>query len=177
MVSVSVPPGYDLLVCVVPWPMLPRRALIARTPNRNTFQKHVVAIRTLSGPSNSASIAAERHSLLLLRHVLEELLGALELPTVDRLGCLAGVLEGNTKVGSASASRLRGRNFVRSVPSLDGENTLSVSNHPAVIRIVNWVDAMGETGRFHHETSIDYRQSALSSKNIYWVVGEGNSPS
>jgi hypothetical protein len=72
----------------------------------------------LSSPANTAGKSPEGNGLLLLRHILEELLGALQLPAADRLGRLAGVLERDTEVGTAGAGRLRGRNLRRSVPSL-----------------------------------------------------------
>lgn len=50
--------------------------------------------------------------------VLEEGDGALELPAVDGLGGLAGVLEGNPEVGTAGAGRLRGLNLSRGVSDL-----------------------------------------------------------
>lgn len=42
----------------------------------------------------------------MLAHVLEVLEGPLEIAAVDGLGGLAGVLEGDAKVGAAAAGRL-----------------------------------------------------------------------
>lgn len=58
---------------------------------------HVVD-RTLSGSANAASISSHGDGLGLLLHVLEELDGAGQLPAIDGLGGLAGVLEGNSEV-------------------------------------------------------------------------------
>ncbi len=73
----------------------------------------------MCGPADAASIASERDGLLLLGDVLEELLGALKLPTVDRLGSLAGVLEGNAEIGTAGAGGLRRLDFGRGVSNLE----------------------------------------------------------
>jgi hypothetical protein len=48
---------------------------------------------TLCSTSGSTSISSHWDSLLVLLNVLEELNGTLELPSVDSLGSLAGVLE------------------------------------------------------------------------------------
>lgn len=50
--------------------------------------------------------------------VLKEGDGALELPSVDSLSGLTGVLEGHTEVGTAGAGRLGGLNLGRSVSGL-----------------------------------------------------------
>jgi hypothetical protein len=73
----------------------------------------------LGSSSNATSEAAHGHSLGLLHHVLEELLGTLELHVLDRLGGLTGVLEGDTEVSTAGAGRLGGRNLGRSVSNLE----------------------------------------------------------
>lgn len=57
--------------------------------------------------------------------VLEVGDGALELPAVDGLGGLAGVLEGDTEVGAASAGALSGLDLGSGVADLV-EKTLSV---------------------------------------------------
>jgi hypothetical protein len=72
----------------------------------------------LRGPANAAAVASHGDGLLLLKDVLEELLGAGELPAVDGLGGLAGVLEGNTEVGAARAGGLRRGDLLGSVPNL-----------------------------------------------------------
>ena len=74
-------------------------------PERKLKKKNI-GNRTLGGPSGAAGISSHGHSLLLLGHILEELLGALQLPAVDRLGGLAGVLERDAEVGAAGAGRL-----------------------------------------------------------------------
>ena len=73
----------------------------------------------MSGPAGRTSIAAHGDGLLLVNDVLEERQSALQLPAVDGLGGLAGVLERDTEVRPAGASRLRRGNFSRSVPNLN----------------------------------------------------------
>lgn len=75
-------------------------------------------VRTLSSAANGASVAAHGDSLRLLLDVLKELDGALQLPAVDGLGGLAGVLEGHSEVGTAGAGRLGGSDLGGSVPNL-----------------------------------------------------------
>ena len=77
----------------------------------------------MGGAANAAAVAPHGNSLLLVHNVLEELLGALELPAVDRLGGLTGVLEGHTEVRPARASRLCRGNLSRSVPNLQRGGT------------------------------------------------------
>jgi hypothetical protein len=74
--------------------------------------------RTLRGAADAAAVASHGDGLLLLKDVLEELLGTRELPAVDSLGSLAGVLERNTKVGAARAGGLRRGDLLGSVPNL-----------------------------------------------------------
>lgn len=50
--------------------------------------------------------------------VLEELDSSLQLPAVDSLGGLAGVLERNSEVGTAGAGRFRGLNLLGGVSDL-----------------------------------------------------------
>lgn len=54
----------------------------------------------------------------MLLDVLEELDSSLQLPAVDGLGGLAGVLERNSEVGTAGAGRLGGLNLVGGVSNL-----------------------------------------------------------
>lgn len=75
-------------------------------------------VRTLRSTADGASVAAEGDDLLLLLDVLKELDGALQLPAVDGLGGLAGVLERNTEVGTAGLGRLGGRDLGGSVANL-----------------------------------------------------------
>ena len=73
---------------------------------------------TLGGAAGAAGVAAHGDGLLVRLDVLEESHGALELPAVDGLGGLAGVLEGDPEVGTAGAGRLRGLNLSRGVSDL-----------------------------------------------------------
>ena len=79
--------------------------------------------RTLGGTADAAAVASHGYGLLLLADVLEELLGAGELPAIDGLGGLAGVLERNTEVRPAGASRLRRGDLSCSVPNLNMRET------------------------------------------------------
>lgn len=88
------------------------------------------SIRTLGGAAGGAGVAAHGDGLLVLLDVLEELDGALELPAVDGLGGLAGVLEGNAQVGAAGAGRLGGLNLGRSVSHLKDKG--EISHEPCV---------------------------------------------
>ena len=65
----------------------------------------------------------------MLLNVLEELHGTVELPAVDGLGGLASVLERNTEIGTAGASRLRRVDFGGSVSNLEGRE----------VSIVRWL--------------------------------------
>ena len=78
-------------------------------------------LHTLSGASSSTGVSAHGDSLLVLLNVLEELHGTVELPAVDGLGGLTSVLERNTEIGTAGASRLRRVDFGGSVSNLEGE--------------------------------------------------------
>lgn len=75
-------------------------------------------IRTLGSTADGASVAAHGDSLRLLLDVLKELDGALQLPAVDGLGGLAGVLERNTEVGTAGLGRLGRHNLGGGVANL-----------------------------------------------------------
>ena len=61
---------------------------------------------TLGGAAGGTSVAAHGDGLLVLKDVAQVGEGALELPSVDGLGGLAGVLERHTEVGTASAGAL-----------------------------------------------------------------------
>lgn len=85
--------------------------------------------RTLGSTASAPGVSPHWHGLLVLLNILEEGDGALELPAVDGLGGLAGVLERNTKVGAASAGGLGGLNLGGGVSdlrkwcvSMEGEN-------------------------------------------------------
>jgi hypothetical protein len=76
---------------------------------------------TLRSASSAASVPPHGDSLLVLQDISEVGEGALELPAVDSLGGLAGVLEGNAEVAAAGASRLcafNGRGSVANLPLL-----------------------------------------------------------
>ena len=90
-------------------PISARRSIIPIIPSVS---------RTLGGATGSTSISSHRNGLLVLLNVLEELHGTLELPAIDSLCGLAGVLEGNTEVSTAGASRLRRVDFGGSVTDL-----------------------------------------------------------
>ena len=75
-------------------------------------------MRTLSSAANAASVPPERNSLLLLFDVLEKGDGSGELPAIDGLSSLAGVLERDTEVRTAGASRLGLRNLLVCVADL-----------------------------------------------------------
>lgn len=68
----------------------------------------------------------------MLLNILEELHGALQLPSVDGLGGLACVLERNTEIGTAGASRLRRVDFGGSVSNLEGEKSASSAGCVAI---------------------------------------------
>lgn len=85
--------------------------------------------RTLGSAADGAGITAHGDSLALLLDVLEELDGTLELPAVDGLGSLAGVLERHTQVGTAGAGRLGGNDLGGSVPNLIGAKKVKSASH------------------------------------------------
>lgn len=80
--------------------------------------QHQIFVRTLGSTADGAGVAAEGDGLLLLLDVLKEGDSALQLPAVDGLGGLAGVLERNSEVGTAGAGRLGGSDLGGSVPNL-----------------------------------------------------------
>lgn len=84
----------------------------------------------MGSAADRASVAAEGDGLGLLLDVLEELEGALQLPSVDGLGGLAGVLEGDTEVGTAGAGRFGGNDLSGSVPNLFVDKAEAVSLCP-----------------------------------------------
>lgn len=61
---------------------------------------------TLRGPASAAGISPHGNGLLLLQHIVEESKSALKLPSVNRLRCLAGVLERGAEVAAASPGGL-----------------------------------------------------------------------
>ena len=70
-----------------------------------------VVVHTLRTSSGSTSVPPHGNGFLVLLDILEVVDGASELPAVDRLGGLAGVLEGDAEVGTARAGRLCGRDL------------------------------------------------------------------
>ena len=74
--------------------------------------------RTLSGTASASGVSAHGDGLGLLLDILEELEGTGEFPAVDGLGGLAGVLERNTEVGTASAGGLGRLDFGGGVTDL-----------------------------------------------------------
>lgn len=76
----------------------------------------------MGAATGAAGVPAHGDSLLLLLDVLEELDGAVQLPAVDGLGGLAGVLERDTQVRAAGAGRLGRLNLGSSVSDLIIEN-------------------------------------------------------
>lgn len=66
------------------------------------------ASRTLRSTASAPGISAHWHGLDMALHILEVGEGAGDLPAVDGLGGLAGVLVGDTEVGAAGACGLRG---------------------------------------------------------------------
>ena len=67
-----------------------------------------ISKRTLRRPSRTPSISPHGHGLLFLNNIIQVCQRALELPAIDRLGCLAGVFKGNAEVGAAGARGLGG---------------------------------------------------------------------
>ena len=82
-----------------------RIALHTVSPVRRGFRS-----RTLCSTTCSTSIAPHRYSLLVLEDIVEVSDGTSEFPPVDGLGGFASVFEGDTEVGTARASGLRGLN-------------------------------------------------------------------
>lgn len=107
---------------------------------------HARLSRTLGSAADGAGIAAHGDSLALLLDVLEELDGALELPAVDGLSGLAGVLEGHTQVGTAGAGRLGGSDLGGSVPNLVGASKAR-SASPLSLKLFSFLIAIF---RFDH---------------------------
>lgn len=71
-----------------------------------TASSLAMGIRTLGSTASAPSIAPHGHGFGVVLDVLEVGQGAAELPAIDGLGRLAGVLEGDTEVGAASARAL-----------------------------------------------------------------------
>lgn len=144
--TVSVPRWYSLEArCDPDYPISSHRPSGVGLPPHHHFSKSPMSlgtgfvrlcgiVRTLRSTADGASVAAEGDDLLLLLDVLKELDGALQLPAVDGLGGLAGVLEGNTEVGTAGLGRLGGRDLGGSVANLWAER-LIVTNSTAALAL------------------------------------------
>lgn len=111
--------------------------------------------RTLGSAAGGTSIAAHGDSLLLLLHILEESDGTLELPAIDSLGGLAGVLERGAEVGTAGAGRLCGFDLSRSVSDLKFARTTcqSVFFVPPADNCPIVLQRGGEDSRGSHDAS------------------------
>lgn len=73
------------------------------TTTKEKLKKSSWDFRTLGGSADAASVSSESNGLLVLLDVLEELDSAVQLPAVDGLGGLPGVLEGDSQVSTAGA--------------------------------------------------------------------------
>lgn len=82
-------------------------------------------LRTLGSTASAPGISPHRHGLAVLLDILEECDGALQLPAVDGLGSLAGVLVGNAQVGAAGAGALRGLDVGGGVADLQCNDLVS----------------------------------------------------
>jgi len=75
--------------------------------SRSVEDAEVVDMHTLTRSSCTPSIPPHGHGLLLLNHIVKVGQCALQLPAVDGLRCLAGVLEGDAQVSTARAGGFR----------------------------------------------------------------------
>ena len=89
---------------------------------------------TLSSASSAAGVPPHGDSLLVLQDISEVGKGAIELPAVDSLGGLAGVLEGYAEVAAAGASRLCAVNGGGTVANLQELIPCSCVQGPTVYR-------------------------------------------
>lgn len=72
--------AYPTSICPIPFPTL-------------LFSASAGGVLTLCSTSGSASVSSHGNGLLVVDDILEELLRPLELPAIDGLGGLSGVLE------------------------------------------------------------------------------------
>lgn len=79
---------------------------------------------TLGGAASAPGITSHGDSLGVVLDVLEVLDGTGDLPAVDGLSGLTGVLERDTEVGTASAGALGVLDFGSGVTDLKGEDVL-----------------------------------------------------
>jgi hypothetical protein len=98
--------------------------------------------RTLGGAADGTGVPAHGDSLLVLLDVLEELNGALKLPSVDGLSRLARVLERDTEVGTARAGGLRRLDLGGSVTGLMAiKMSVFLFQRPACVVVVGRICA------------------------------------
>jgi hypothetical protein len=90
-------------------------------------------ILTLCSTSSSASISPHGNGLLVLDDVVEERLRPLQLPAIDGLGGLPGVLEAHTQVGAARAGALRWVDLRRCVSNLQSLISLRSGDNEVVL--------------------------------------------
>ena len=83
---------------------------------------HASGRLTLCGATSAPGISPHGDGLDVTLDILEVLDGALELPAVDGLGGLAGVLERDTEVRATSAGGLGSFDVGGGVTDLDGVN-------------------------------------------------------
>ena len=105
-------------------------------------------ILTLCGTSSSTSVSPHGHGLLVLDDIVEESLCPLQLPAIDGLGGLSGVLEAHTKVGSPRAGALRRVNLRRCVSNLPSQISLDSNRAAVAWRIYTMVVGDGVSGRW-----------------------------
>jgi hypothetical protein len=106
----------------------------------------------LGGAASAAGVAAHGDGLLVLLDVLEEGDSTLQLPAVDGLGGLVGVLEGDAEVGTAGAGRLGGLDLGRGVSGhLDGR-WVCCRYRGDVGSADRWKKVVKETGRIMTST-------------------------
>lgn len=74
--------------------------------------------RTLGTTASAAGVSSHGNSFLVLLDVLKERNSALQLPAIDSLSGLAGVLEGDSQEGTAGAGRLGGLDLGGGVSNL-----------------------------------------------------------
>ena len=99
-------------------------------------------ILTLCSTSSSASVSPHGDGLLVLNDVIEERLCPLELPSIDGLSGLSGVLEAHTQVGAARAGALRWVDLRRCVSDLQSSVSMHSSGAEVARRHLPWWLAM-----------------------------------
>lgn len=84
----------------------------------SSFLRLFQVLRTLGAAASATGVPSHGHNLLELLDILKVLDRTLDLPAVDSLGSLAGVLEADAKVRAPGAGRLRRGDVLRSVADL-----------------------------------------------------------